>query len=193
MSFDMGTASTTLLDGIEALEREVQMVYSNLVLPGWVGPLHGYQHTLYGYMMVCFGRIDRVSAHWRGTTSDQSPRMIQFMEKYLSREHEACSLAVQIWRHKLMHTGEPRSLCGGPDRIVYCWLLHWGEHLPIEQHFTFSSTAGAKVLNLALLYLIGDLKAGVQTYLNDLARDRTLQQNFVKVETGMRKQRYRRY
>jgi hypothetical protein len=45
-----------------------------------------------------------------------------------------------MWRHKLMHTGEPRYLLDERTGKFYRWLLHWWELLPLEQHYTFAET-----------------------------------------------------
>ena len=58
--------------------------------------------------------------------------MIDFMNKYISLNREANSLAIQVWRHKLMHTAEPRFLADRTTGKTYKWLLHWKEQLPIE-------------------------------------------------------------
>jgi hypothetical protein len=62
---------------------------------------------------------------------------------------EANSLAVQVWRHKLMHTSQPRYLVDQATRKTYRWLLHWRDHLPRDQHFTLEDAGEFKALNLA--------------------------------------------
>jgi len=99
-----------LIGSIDRLEQEVDAVYRKLVLPTWGGDPHGLPETLYGYMMGVFARIDLVSAHWRGTYDGQTQRMVQFMDRYFCTNHKANSVAVQMWRHKLMHTAKPRYL-----------------------------------------------------------------------------------
>ncbi len=168
----------------EAFEREVKTVYSTLVLPYWGSELHSFPQTLYGYMMALFARIDLLSGHWNGNAASkgQTERMIHFMDKYISHNHEANSVTVQMWRHKLMHTSEPRYLLDERTGKSYRWLLHWWEHLPLEQHYTFVETSDSKILNLGLVYLIEDLKAGVEKYLTDLAESPLLRNNVEKVQ-----------
>jgi hypothetical protein len=182
-----------LVSSVDILEREVKEVYSGLVLPHWGGELHGFPHTLYGYMMVCFSQIDLFSACWKGDSSSQGQtlRMIDFMEKYIAPNRETSSVAVQIWRHKLMHTGEPRYLLDDKSGRWYRWLLHWWEHLRPDQHFTFSDTSDSRILNLGLVYLISDMRNGFAKYLNDLSVDPLLQVNYQKVETELASQKFR--
>jgi len=187
------TASKLIAD-LKAFEREANTIYSTLVLPNWGGELHGFPHTLYGYMMLCFARIDLFSAYWRGNTSNgQTTRMVDFMQAYLSPNRVACSAAVQIWRHKLMHTGQPRSLVDERTGKTYTWLLHWSEHLPADQHFTFSESPYPKVLNIGLIYLIGDLKTALEKYVADLSADAKLQTNFERVEREIQSSKFRSY
>jgi hypothetical protein len=172
-----------LISSVDRLAREVEEVYRKLVLPTWGGDLHGLPDALYGYMMGVFTRIDLVSAHWRGTyKGDQTQRMVQFMDRYFCTNHEANSVAVQMWRHKLMHTAQPRYLRDSETGILYQWLLHWEEHLPQEQHFTFTTTADSRILNLGLVYLIRDLRRAVERYRTELAFKAKLQAAFRKVE-----------
>lgn len=195
MRSDLSAVHDKLIADLEAFERELNTVYSSLVIPHWVGELHGFPHTLYGYMMLCFARIDLFSAYWEGDSSQkgQTQRMIEFMQRYLSPNREACSVAVQMWRHKLMHTGEPRSLVDEHSRKVYRWLLHWWEHLPADQHFTFSETTDSKILNIGLVYLIRDLKRALQKYLADLSRNGELQKKFENVEAEIQSGKFRPY
>ena len=172
-----------LIDTVDHLAREVEEVYRKLVLATWGGDLHGLPDALYGYMMGVFARIDLVSAHWRGTyTGDQTQRMVQFMDRYFCTNHEANSDAVQMWRHKLMHTAQPRYLRDPDTGTLYNWLLHWEEHLPQEQYFTFTATADTRTLNLGLVYLIRDLHRAVERYRTELASNAELQDAFRKVE-----------
>ena len=179
----------------EALEREVKTVYSTLVLPHWGSDLHGFPQTLYGYMMTVFARIDLLSAYWKGNAAsrDQTIRMIDFMDKYISHDHEANSVAVQMWRHKLMHTSEPRYLLNERTGKFYGWLLHCWEHLPLEQHYTFAETSDSRILNLGLVYLIEDLKAGVAKYLVDLSASPSLQSNVKRVQEEITTYKFRVY
>ena len=171
-----------LIGSVDRLAREVEEVYWKLVVPTWGGDLHGLPDALHGYMMGVFARIDLVSAHWRGTYKDQTQRVIDFMDRYFGTNHEANSVAVQMWRHKLMHTAQPRYLRDSEAGILYQWLLHWGSHLPQEQHFTFTTTASSRILNLGLVYLITDLRRAVERYRTELASEAKLQAAFREVE-----------
>src|SRR5438046_1381265 len=131
---------------VDRLEVEVSAIYEKLVLPSWHGPLHGFSETLYGLMMAVFARFDLLSAYWKGTVSSkgQTGRMIEFLNTFVRCNPEANSVSVQMWRHKLMHTSRPRYLLNEATGKTYRWLLHWREHLPREQHFTFVDTGESR-------------------------------------------------
>jgi len=191
---------TEFASSLEGLEQEARTVYRQLVVPHWDDPpralFNRFVHTLYGYVMVCFSHIDLLSGYWQGNSSThaQTERMIDFMQKYVvSTDPEACNVAVQIWRHKLMHTAEPRMLIESGSGITYRWLLHWSvDQLPRDQHFVLIQTGSQKILNIALICLIEDLRKALNAYLGDLASDSSLQSNFQRIDAEMQsKQKFR--
>ena len=166
-----------LIAELDRLATEVDIVYRAIVLPGWLGPHHGMPDTLYGYMMGTFARIDLLSAHWQGTFREQSNRMVSFMTNYMNTGRDANSLAVQFWRHKLMHTSAPRELKDPVSGITYRWLLHWGdEHLPREQHFRFQPNGTN--LNLSLIGLIDNTRQAASDYIAQLNSTPQLVENY---------------
>lgn len=190
---NISAVQNDILSKLNSFEREVQEVYKTLVLPNWTGELHGFPSTLYGYIMTCFSYIDLLSSYWKGHDKKQTRRMIAFMGEYISPNREANSLAVQVWSHKLMHTAEPRFLTNQTTGKVYQWLLHWHEHLPIEQHYIFQETSDMKALNIGLLYLIADIKGGAQKYLTDLETSTQLQENYVRFQRELDSYQYEEY
>jgi hypothetical protein len=182
-----------LLTDIARFKREALAVHDTLVLPTWTGPLHGFPQTLYGYMMGVFSFLDLLSYYWSGPKSrPQTTRMVDFMEKYMSPNREAHSLAVQIWRHKLMHTARPRALRDPTTGKTLYWLLQWFEpHLPREQHYTFSETSNMKILNLGAIYLMEDLERAAQAYFADLQHSAQLQANAEAVEAKLASYSYK--
>jgi hypothetical protein len=172
-----------LVSNVKQFSREVNEVYSRLVLPTWGTDLHGLPDALYGYMLGVFARIDLASAYWQGgDVGSQTARMVGFMEAFLGRPSDLCAVAVQIWRHKLIHTAQPRPLKHPTTGIVHRWLLHWGEHLLESQHFTLSESGEMAVLNLGLVYLIADLQRGLESFVGAAASDPTMQANMERFE-----------
>lgn len=169
------------------LGEEVEVVYAQLVLPGWGGPLHGLHRTLYGHVMNCFAFIDLLSQYWMGMTRDrgQTQRMIELMQRYLRYEALASSVAVRMWRHALMHTAGPKVLVGRPSGRPYRWLLHWREHLPRDQHMKFQQAPEAWILNIGLAYLVEDLQIGAGRYFTHVDSSPDLQARLLSAHRRM--------
>jgi hypothetical protein len=94
------------------------------------------QYALFPAVMYCFSTVDYFSSFWAGwndprehtgiTDNNQTRRMTGFLNKYLRYPVRAAFIAVKIWRHKLMHTAEPRQIkCNtaiAPNKErVYLW------------------------------------------------------------------------
>lgn len=174
-------------------EAEVRRVHDEVVIPTWQTELHGLRHTLYGYIMMCFSYIDLFSTLWKGNTKDnQTVRMTQFMQKYMRMEYEVANVAVQLWRHKLMHTTRPRHLKIPATSMQYSWLLHWSDrHLPAEQHLKFNATDTNKILAIGLLYLLKDVQSAWKMYTKDLQNNTILQKAFSTVRPAIEEPEYK--
>jgi len=182
---------TELVAEFDRLYAEADLVHRTIVLPGWLGPQHGLPDTLYGYMMGVFARIDLISAHWRGTFDNQSERMVSFMSAYIQPDRVANALAVQVWRHKLMHTSSPRILRDSRTGTEYRWLLHWGDpHLPRGQHFKLQS-GNPTVLNLSLFGLVDDARRATVKYLEDVSLSSDLEAKYHKVSQEIESYQFR--
>jgi hypothetical protein len=175
---------------LRRLILEADIVYRQIVLPGWSGPNHGLPSTLYGYIMSAFAHIDLLSALWHGGEENQSSRMVSFMTAFMQPEREANSLAVQIWRHKLMHTGAPRELFDITNGRIFRWLLHWGDqHLPRDQHFKFQMNG--EIFNMSLFGLLEDVEASSARYFSELFDDKKLQKNYEVMRLSISSYKYR--
>ncbi len=71
------------LTPVESLKHEATLVFDQLVLPSWNGPLHGLPATLYGYVIGVSGHIDLFSTYWRDSVSQQPQRMVDFRLAYM--------------------------------------------------------------------------------------------------------------
>lgn len=151
---------TEMLTALAVLKRETDLVYRNLVLPNWGSPdFHGFPSILYGTIMSAMSLSDRLSCYLVGEAGgDQTKRMRALFE---TRGHsaESAKVAVQLWRHTLMHTGMPSIVIDHKTGISYHWLLHWGsDHLPKVQHMTFQQLGpNERVLNFGASFLVDDL------------------------------------
>lgn len=152
---------------IEDLIFETTRVYENLVRPNWDADTRRYYLSLYGYIMYAFSVIDLLSSYWRGTinTRGQTDRMRDFMVQFMRYGAVESKVAVVMWRHKLMHTSEPRSFVGKSSGKRYTWLLHWHTELRTELHMRFQESVDARILMMSLVSLARDLKMGLEQYL----------------------------
>jgi len=176
---DKGLGAGFIKD-LDLLETEIDTVYWRIVKPAWDVDTHRYPNTLYGFVMDCFAALDVVSRHWEGKDRPRTPRMRDFMDKYVAPDREANDVAIQMWRHTLMHTGKPRDLLDSRTGIRYRWLLHWStEQLPRSQHMQLQlPDPKMRILNLALTELVKDLRTGFNAYIAELRTETVLQQNF---------------
>jgi hypothetical protein len=97
------------------------------------------------------------------------------MVKYLGYERRASKIAVAIWRHKLMHTAQPRVLrANNGDRFV------WETGVGLMDHVKLSPTGAPNefVLRFDSYAVVRDLRRGVlepSGYLSDLCGSPCLQ------------------
>jgi hypothetical protein len=108
------------------------------------------------------------------------------MGKYLGYERRASKVAVAIWRHKLMHTAQPRVLRAknGIDRFT------WETGVDLTDHVKLSPTGAPNefVLRFDSYAVVRDLRRGVlgpSGYLFDLCASPDLQQKFLKCYNEM--------
>lgn len=149
------------------LRTESSLVYADLVKPTFGTGGHHFFMTLYGYVMAAFSMIDLHSQLWlddpgRGTNKAirQTRRMTSYMDRFFPGSTVAHTVAVQLWRHTLMHTTRPRRLVDRASGREFHYLLHWSsEQLPKEQHFQLES--GEKI-NISLDALLADIAGAIQ-------------------------------
>jgi hypothetical protein len=167
---------------IADLRREAVDVFRQVVWPRREAA--GYAQTLYGYMHRVFGFIDVLSSYWIGNDNkkDQSRRMVDFMERYLGPNRRAHSVAVQIWRHKLVHTALPRSLHDSITGRTMHYMIQWHESQmhPEQPHYTIVAFGRDEVFNLACISLLEDLEAAVVDFVADLEASPSLKANAAK-------------
>jgi hypothetical protein len=161
---------------------------------------NNFPHAHFGYLMACMGRIDVLSAYWTGGvgSAGQTARMRKFLDRYLAPgKAEENRVAVQMFRHSLMHTGGLRYLYDRRHDIKYTWRVYFTSLPDGIGHYTvttedranagelatFAVSTGSKTsviraLNVGIVPLVQDIKRAQQAYLADLATDATLQSNY---------------
>jgi hypothetical protein len=168
---DLDDVRAATVGTLDRLLWQTQDVLDLLVRPAWGTAKHGYDRLLYGVVMNTMAVADRVSFYREPNEHGQTKRMRALFEE-MGAAAEAAAVTVQIWRHSLMHTGEPLPLVDSATGTTYRWLLHWGEdHLPRDQHLTFAEGQGSRVLALGAVYAVADLRAAAQRTLSAAERD----------------------
>lgn len=112
--------------------------------------------------------------------------METFLAEYVEADAEASEVVVKMWRHCLMHTAKPRVVKRA--KAEYYWLLHWREHLPLEQHMRFTNSGETRILNIGLLYLLADFIAGCEKLLADFKADPASGKRAILVYDQLREQ-----
>jgi hypothetical protein len=161
-----------LVGAVAALRWQAQDVMGTLVLPTWTTEKHGYGRLLYGVVMNVMSLADRLSVYRSGTAKDQTKRLRRLFVE-MGTTPDAAAVAVQLWRHTLMHTGLPVTIRDEESNTRYQWLLHWGPpHLAAEQHMTLSPGGeGLWILNFGALTAVDDLGAACADYFASIKGD----------------------
>jgi len=143
--------------------------------------------------MYCFSTLDYFSSFWAGWNdsssktnnpskpakgANQTVRMTDFACNFLGYGRKEAYLAICLWRHKTMHTAEPRRMenqnkpgefyewCIGPDSIP---------------HMTIEDLSGVLVLGFDCQKFAHDLSDGVfgtAGYFQALCKDSVLQTKY---------------
>lgn len=155
---DLEPLRAEVLDALARLRWQAQDVVDKLVTPTWGGEKHGYDRLLYGTVMSTMALADRLSVYMWGDLARNQTKRLRALFSEMTDDPEAAAVAVQLWRHTLMHFGDPISFTDTGTGRQYSWLLHWGEdHLPRIQHLTFASSNETRVLAFGALHAIDDL------------------------------------
>lgn len=159
---------------LEQFRTEVILTHATLVRPTWDNHSHHFPATLWAYVMASFSKLDLYSKLWDGgATKDQTSRMRAFLARYFPRDPLTDALAIQLWRHTLMHTSRPRRIHDLKSGLEYSYLLHWGNpELSRDNHYKIS---GGNKFDFGLEYFLDDLATLLTAYFADLANSTELQ------------------
>lgn len=178
-TFDPQAARSQFEERIYSLETDTNRCFWQI--EGGPGPAY-FPPVLYA-----FATIDYFSSYWAGWSNSagdrskkQTVRLVDFMVKYLGYDQRASTVAVAIWRHKLMHTAQPRILRAknGSDRFM------WETGIGLMDHMNLSPTGHPNkfILRFDSYAVVRDLRRGVlgpSGYFSDLCRSPDLQQKFL--------------
>ncbi len=179
---------------MEQLEFEVDTLWHGFRATNWYGNPAHFPNAHYRYMMALFARVDLLSRYWPGYEKPQTRRMAGFLDCYVHRgKHDENCVAVQLWRHTVMHTAEARQLLDTTAGRRYTWRYDFGQPAPPLPHYTtYHQPDGTWVLVVVLTDLVADLKRGQALYLADLDGDAGgLQAKYASQDPSIRLQQFR--
>ena len=115
-------------------------------------------------VLYAFATLDFFSSYWAGWNEgrkdrNQTDRMVSFSERFLSYKRKEAQIAVNIWRHKLMHTSEPRVVENADTGERYVWSIgpDTAEHMKLNA----TGTPNEFRIHFAPLMFCKELKAAV--------------------------------
>lgn len=149
------------------------------------------QYAPFPAAMYCFATADYFSSFWEGWNDsknapsgrNQNKRIMDFLCRYLLYPKKEAYLAIAFWRHKLMHTSEPRKLKSKetPPKTYVWWCgIGVSPHMRLQQP---DDKKEEYVLGFDFNVFIRDLDEGVfgpRGYFTALANELDLQANYVK-------------
>lgn len=184
MTFPPRLALSLFKERIDSLEADTNRCFRKI--EGGPGP------AFFPPVFYAFATIDYFSSYRAGWNDragkrprNQTDRLVEFMVRYLGYERRASKVAVTIWRHKLMHTAQPRVLrAKNGDRFT------WETGTDLTDHVRLSPTGEPNefILRFDSYAVIRDLRRGVlgpSGYFSDLCGSPDLQQKFLKCYNEM--------
>lgn len=189
---ELHLARSRLRARIDSLRSDIHRCFWPIGDPGAPAP------APFPALMYCFATLDYLSSFWRGwnkadptpppNKENQTQRMTEFLVTFLLYPRKESRIAIDFWRHKLMHTSEPRQLRSKPPLTeVYEWLAGVG----VQSHMflqPISGRPGNFILGFDCNASVRDLDAGVfgpAGYFPELRVSPALQQKYLGCLTEM--------
>jgi hypothetical protein len=155
-------------------------------------PINDIQAAPFPAVLYAFSVVDYFSSCWKGWNDpifgrkkkrrNQTRRLVSFLVRFLPYGKRESQVAVSVWRHKLMHTGEPRLLRNEKKTEKYGWEIN--EESPDHMRLvpvTGGSATHKLVLNpCALGRDLREAIFGVGRYWDQLEASALLQARFLR-------------
>ena len=180
---DLGRARDMFTERINSLENDTKRCFYGIFEPGAPGP------AFFPAIMYCFATLDYFSSFWAGWNQrapqgqSQTDRMVAFGERYLLYPRREAQIAIHFWRHKLMHTAEPRPLRDSVTDEAYSWSTGSGRQDHMQHNHMRLAPTGAKrsTLHFSPVIFVRDLREGIfcpDGYFQQLSSEEDLQQKY---------------
>ncbi len=172
-----------LKERIESLEKDV-----SLCLTGHSAPFPA--------LLYCFATIDLLGALYCGSATRNAPtkkQSVSYMKRFMSYSGAASTLLIDIFRHKIVHTAQPRTVVKNRDRYISWGFWHNDRlhHLKIvklqdPEHHKIGSRLSVTITHrfeISIAHLVRDIRKSVFSdggILDSLREDNDLQAKFDK-------------
>jgi hypothetical protein len=196
--FDAATEEQRFRDRVDSVERDTRRCFE---------PMSGLPPAPFPAVLYAFATLDYFSGCWKGWNDkswyaikrkkkraerDQTMRMVEFLRKFFRYGKKESYLAVDIWRHKLMHTGEPRLLSHADGSLRYGWEIddEGTHHMQLRKH-----AKGVMVLQFNPRQFAQDLREaifGLGRYWHNVRHSKNLQEKLGRFLREIRSYRFRR-
>jgi hypothetical protein len=158
-SAELLRASELFRTRIDSLEHDTKRCFWPISEPSAPGP------AFFPSVMYCFATLDYFSSFWAGWNQraprgqNQRERMVTFSERYLLYSRKESRIAIHFWRHKLMHTAEPRVLRDPTTNESYIWSTGISQ----ENHMRLVAmdTPTTFMLHFSPFVFVHDLREGI--------------------------------
>jgi hypothetical protein len=192
--FDVQVVRKTLAEEVDQLILELDTLGNIFNETDFFNNINNFPYAHWGYMMTIFARVDLLSRYWEGRRNqrgEQTKRMVGFLDQYVWRgKHAENCVAVQLWRHTLMHTGQGRLLTDPDTGDIYTWQLYFGSTQGIQHgRFWRHPHDQRMVLSIVISDYARDLKRGQELYLTDLTQSVSLQTTYQQEDQHIQLQR----
>src|SRR3989344_3371738 len=152
-------------------------------------------------IVYCFSTVDLLGALCAGDASKKAPTSRQssdYMRRFMHYTEEQTKLLMEIFRHKIVHLAQPKSVFEYSGKKV-AW-RYWHDNLdrhlkltklkePVQLQLTSSwSISADHEFELSISHLVKDIVESVQApggYLHTLKSDTDLQDRFEKALLGI--------
>jgi hypothetical protein len=137
---ELSDAKSRFEDKLKSLDNDARRAFfdfskypclQNEKTPGYAPfPIAMYAFAVIDYFSSCWAGWNEPKAkdslNKAGKINDsrsQTQRMADFLKEFLNYPKWESHLAIQFWRHKLMHTAEPRILADKAKNLSYQWCI----------------------------------------------------------------------
>ena len=173
-------------DRINSLEKDVQYCLMENNSPK--------QYAPFPALLYCFSTIDLLGSLLEGDASrkaDTTNNSKRYMKWFMNYTIEQTNLLIGIFRHKLVHLGQPKPVYTDKQGKKFTWIYHHNDaekHLKIEEvHLSISITSTYSIqvthqFNISIMQYMFDIKDSVERstgYLNALETTPALQTTFI--------------